>query len=589
MLTYLRIRGLALLSDAAMELGPGLTVLTGETGAGKSIIAEALLLLRGSRGRADLVRSGESSLRIDAQFDLSGAPLRAVESVAAQRQLKSDDVGGLLAQRVVQRTGRGRCQLQGELVPNAALSAVGAHLLAVCSQHEHHSLTSVSRHLDLLDAYAGLDDLVREYSVVWEQLRDVERQAAALVEEAGLAERRAELLRHLVGELSELAPTEGEWDELHARLELLSGATEHLEYAGLVRARLYDDDDAVVSRLSRLAAVAERGAAQSPHLQALASELRAGMLACEEAAGHASRLANSLEVDPSALKAAERRLDSLATIAVKHRVKPDRLPSLLDELSAELEDLESHGERGEALELRISELRSRAGALASVLSEQRRAASKRMGAALRTELDELCMTAARIEAQVHTDEEEFGPRGRDRVELHFSANSGEELAPLSQVASGGELSRVLLAIQGVLSRGDSVATYVFDEVDAGVGGAVAEAIGRRLRNISKQRQVICITHLPQIAAFGDAHFRVEKSVQAGRTVTSVEHLDEEESVEEIARMLAGARVTKSAREHARELRRAAHAAPLRVVAGAKVAEPAIRRSRKAGPARRACG
>ena len=183
----------------------------------------------------------------------------------------------------------------------------------------------------------------------------------------------------------------------------------------------------------------------------------------------------------------------------------------------------------------------------------------------------------------------LGPQGADRVELHFSANAGEPLAPLSQVASGGELSRVLLAIQGVLSRGDSVATYVFDEVDAGVGGAVAEAIGRRLRRIAKERQVLCITHLPQIAVFSDAHFRVEKGVEAGRTVTRVVALDEAESVEEVARMLAGARVTKSALEHARELRRAAHAAPLRVVQGESAAKPAVRRPRRAGSARRACG
>ncbi len=588
MLTYLRIRGLALLSDVALELGPGLTVLTGETGAGKSIIAEALLLLRGVRSRPELVRSGEAALSVDAQFELAAAPLRAAQAAAEERGLELGAATELLTQRVVQRSGRGRCLLQGGLVQNAAFAAVGAHLVSVCSQHEHHSLVSVARHLELVDAYAGLEELVEEYAGAWSALRDAERASAAAAEEAAQLEQRSALLRHTVDELAGLEPVAGQWEELARQFELLSRASQYLEYAQEVRERLYDADNCVLGEISRLLNVAQSGAEHSPQLKGICEELGAVQAACEEAARHASRLENQLEVDPGGLRAVEQRMDALASAAGKYRVDPARLSELLEERSAELAGLENHSERQRTLEQRALELRSRASALAAVLSERRRAACKRMAEELRGELDELCMPAASLEAQIATDTT-LGPRGADRVELQFSANAGEPMAPLSQVASGGELSRVLLAIQGVLSRGDSVATYVFDEVDAGVGGAVAEAIGRRLRRISKERQVLCITHLPQIAVFADAHFRVEKGVEEGRTVTNVVALDETESIEEVARMLAGARVTKSALEHARELRRTAHAAPLRVVQGDSKAKPAVRRPRRAGSARRACG
>ncbi|MEZ4220047.1 MAG: DNA repair protein RecN [Polyangiaceae bacterium] len=588
MLTYLRIRGLALLSDATLELGPGLTVLSGETGAGKSIIAEALLLIRGMRARADLVRSGESALRVDAQFDLSGATLHGVSAVVAERELPLEGLGELVVQRVVQRSGRSRSLVQGELVQGGSLLAVGDHLISVCSQHEHHSLVNVVKHLELIDDFAGVGELVAEYKEAYDAYRAIDGELTEAREVAERAAERAELLRHHAQEMTALAPRSGEADELRARLALLSRASEYTEFAQELREQLYEADGSLISSLSRFAAKAERGKADSAHLVALGSELRAAIAACEEAVRHAARLENGLDADPSSLRATEQRLESLENVAAKHRVDVERLPSLSEELQAQIEDMDGSEQRLTDLEQRRRQLESRCRSLAAVLSERRRLACARIARELRTELDELCMTGARVEAQIETSSEPLGPRGLDQVELHFSANPGEPLAPLSKVASGGELSRVLLAIQGVLAKGDSVSTYVFDEVDAGVGGAVAEAIGRRLRRIAAERQVICITHLPQIAAFADHHLRVEKGVEDGRTVTRVSPLGERESVEEIARMLAGARVTKSALEHARELKRAARGAALRVVNGNAKA-PALRTSRKTGAARQVCG
>ncbi|HMR11024.1 MAG TPA: AAA family ATPase, partial [Polyangiaceae bacterium] len=398
MLTYLRIRGLALLSDVALELGPGLTVLTGETGAGKSIIAEALLLLRGVRSRPELVRSGEAALSVDAQFELAAAPLRAAQAAAEERGLELGAATELLTQRVVQRSGRGRCLLQGGLVQNAAFAAVGAHLVSVCSQHEHHSLVSVARHLELVDAYAGLEELVEEYAGAWSALRDAERASAAAAEEAAQLEQRSALLRHTVDELAGLEPVAGQWEELARQFELLSRASQYLEYAQEVRERLYDADNCVLGEISRLLNVAQSGAEHSPQLKGICEELGAVQAACEEAARHASRLENQLEVDPGGLRAVEQRMDALASAAGKYRVDPARLSELLEERSAELAGLENHSERQRTLEQRALELRSRASALAAVLSERRRAACKRMAEELRGELDELCMPAASLEA-----------------------------------------------------------------------------------------------------------------------------------------------------------------------------------------------
>jgi DNA repair protein RecN (Recombination protein N) len=554
MLNYLRVRGLALLDDVTLELEPGLNVLTGETGAGKSIIVDALALLRGARGRADLVRSGADAAVVDAQFELAGATAERVATVLAARGIGAGDPGSLVFQRVLPLSARSRCFVQAELTTQAVLAEVGKQLIDICSQHEHHSLTEIGRHVELLDAYAGLEAVLAEYAERYSEWRDTVGALEELRRQAQQGLARADFLRFQIEELERVAPEAGEYENLRRRVTLLRGAQRWAEFARDARDVLYEAEDAVVPRLGGLLERARRGAADSERLAALAAELTTAELACEEAARLAERFSSELDIEPGALEQAEERLHELELLRRKHGVEPDELGARLAAMRAELDTLDNAEARLQALDERAASLRQSALELAERLSSERRRAAVGLARALETELEALELRGTRLEARVErAGDGELGPRGLDRVEFAFSANPGEPPASLARVASGGELSRVLLALKNVLSSDDRVSTYVFDEVDAGVGGAVAQAIGLRLRHAARDHQVLCITHLPQIAAFADAHYRVEKRNKGERTITRVVRLDEEQRVEELARMLGGARVSDTGREHARQL------------------------------------
>jgi DNA repair protein RecN (Recombination protein N) len=558
-LSYLHIRGLALLDDVALELGRGMNVLTGETGAGKSIIVDALALLRGARGRAELVRQGADAARVEAQFELDAGPLRRLQPTfgelgldllpAAQRGVES-----LVLERVVGKTGRGRSVVQSVLTTQAMLEKVGEQLVDICSQHEHHSLTHVARHLDLLDAYAGLDGDVAAYAAKYHEWQAAAQAAADLRRRAAEGVARADFLKYQIEELERADPQPGELDALRQRIALLRDSHRWAAFARQAHDMLYESDDAIAGRLAMLLDEARRGSDSSRLLGEIHEQLVAAQVACEEAAQAAARFANEMSFEPGDLEAAEERLHELETLRRKHGGDLEALPAKLQAMRQELGEIEHADEHLAALDEREESLRGSCLQLGEKLHDRRAAAGEGLARAVEAELAALHIPRARLEARVERlADEQLGPRGLDRVEFLFTANPGEPLAPLNRVASGGELSRVLLAVKSVLSTGDAVTTYVFDEVDSGVGGAVAEAIGRRLYSASRQRQVLCITHLPQIAAFADAHFRVEKHTQAGRTITRVLRLGDEERIEEIARMLGGSRVTASAREHAHAL------------------------------------
>jgi DNA repair protein RecN (Recombination protein N) len=381
-----------------------------------------------------------------------------------------------------------------------------------------------------------------------------------------------------------VAPETGEYAELSARLTLVRDAHQWATFAASALDALNEADDSVLARLAVLSEQARRGAQASPRLAEMAEQLGAAQIACDEAVRLAEGLADSVEFEPGELDRIEARMSELEALRRKHGVDVDQLGERLAEMREELGGIDGAEDAIAQLEARVKKLHAAARKLALMLSERRRASAKRLAKALCAELSELSLPGARLEAVVEPLAE-LSPRGLDQVELSFSANPGEPLAPLTRVASGGELSRVLLAVKGVLSTGDSVATYVFDEVDAGVGGAVAEAIGRRLAKASDGHQVLCITHLPQIAAFADRHFRVEKITENGRTLTRVRRLTDEESVEEIARMLGGATITDSARQHARALVEQARRA--RGLDAAPRAKVVPLRRRTAAPRRRA--
>ncbi len=552
MLTFLRIRGLALIDDVSLELGRGMTVLTGETGAGKSMIVDALGLLRGARGRSGLVRSGEQRARVEAQFDLSAATRRRAQELLGELGLEVDGPDGLVLARVVGRGGRGRCFIQAELSTVGVLERVGEHLIDICSQHEYHSLTHVGRHIELLDAYASISQPLADYQQAFECWRETSRALTGLREQVAEGAARADYLRFQLDELERVAPEPGEYSELRARVSLMRDAHKWLAFAQQAHDVLYESDDAITGRLSTLLDFARRGSDESPVLSELSEQLIAAQVACEEAAAAAVRFAGEIEVDPQEFERVQQRLHSLESLRRKHGVEPDDLAARMEDMRSELDTLEHADVHLEQLSTREQSQRARCDQLADNLRAARREASTRLAAAIEQELEALHMQHARVKVAL-TPLQALSARGLDHVEFLFSANTGEPLAPLTKVASGGELSRVLLAIKGVLATGDHVTTYVFDEVDAGVGGAVAEAIGRRLHRAASGRQVLCITHLPQIAAFATNHLHVSKHTEDGRTTTRVVALDHRQRIEELARMLGGSRVTKSAREHATAL------------------------------------
>ncbi len=554
MLSYLHIRGLALLDDVALELGRGMNVLTGETGAGKSIIVDALALLRGARGRADLVRQGAESARVDGQFELDAASRGRIAAILDELDVPKGERDSLVLERVIGRAGRGRSVVQANLTTQGVLERVGEQLVDICSQHEHHSLTHVSRHLELLDAFAGLEAEVHEYEGAYQRWQVAVQAESDLRRRAAEGAARADFLRFQIEEVERVAPQPGELASLRARITLLRDAHRWAAFARQAHDTLYEADDAIAGRLAALLDEARRGVGSSSLLGEMQEQLTAAQVACEEAAAAASRFASELSVEPGELENSEERLHELESLRRKHGGELEELAARAEAMRAELTELENSDERLEALADRSRELHAECTRRAASLHKQRTAAGTGLARAVEAELTALHIPRARLAAKVETlADGGLGPKGQDRVEFLFSANPGEPLAPLNKVASGGELSRVLLALKGVLATGDHVTTYVFDEVDAGVGGAVAEAIGRRLHAAAQRRQVLCITHLPQIAAFADAHFRVEKHTHAGRTTTRVVRLSEEARVEEIARMLGGSRVTVSAREHASQL------------------------------------
>jgi DNA repair protein RecN (Recombination protein N) len=572
-LDYLRVRGLALLDDVALEFDPGMNVLTGETGAGKSIIVDALTMLRGGRARAELVRDGEDAARVEAQFTVRGPIGRQLRPILDRLGVELEDET-LVLERHLRRSARGRIAIQSSLSTLASLAEIGSELVEICSQHEHHSLTHVAHHLELLDAFAELDSAsgpggsaLGDYAEHYRRWHALAQRIVDIRERETERLQRADYLRFQIEELERVSPEVGEYEQLRARLAMLRRTHELAGFAAAAQAQLYDNDDAIASQLAVLLDRARRLDPLALGLAALvdvAEQLDAAKIACEEAASAAARLVDELEVGPGELELAHERLHELDRLRRKHGCEVDELLARVELMRDELATLDSTEGELAVLEQQEAELWQACSERADRLHDARVGAAEGLARAIEQELDALHIPTARLAVELHPLDGDdahgqqlgrarLGPRGRDRAELRFSANPGEPLAALSKVASGGELSRVLLAVKSVLSTQQRVSTYVFDEVDAGVGGAVAESIGLRLRRAASNNQVLCITHLPQIAAYADAHFRVHKQVLDGRTVTRVERLDDDARLEELARMLGGKRVTRSAREHAREL------------------------------------
>jgi DNA repair protein RecN (Recombination protein N) len=556
MLRTLRVRDLAIIEELELVLEPGLNVITGETGAGKSILLQGLDVALGGRPDADLVRTGAEEGAVEALF--TDVPAAVRERLAAAGLPEGDGGGELLLRRVVARGGRTRAYVNGALGSLTLLRELAPHLLHAYGQDEHQALRRVESHRELLDAVGGLGRTLEEMRSRWGRLtaaRDAVAKARA--EGESLAE-RAEMLRAQSEELVRANLVAGEEEALARERSRLAHAERLAGLATGAEQAIYSGEGAAVEVLGRALTGVREAARLDSTLNPTRMLIEAALAELEEAGSNLGRYARGLTPDPARLDAVEERLAQLARLRRKYAGTVEELIRRRDELTGELGRIAGGTDALVELEAAVEAARRAAAEWAGRLSVERRRAARDLGRALPGELGALALDAARFTVRfAETEERALGPEGWDDVEFFLSTNAGEEPRSLARVASGGELSRIMLALKTLAAAEAHGATLIFDEVDAGIGGAVAEVVGRKLRQLGRHRQVLCITHLPLIAAFAEHHVAVAKRVENGRTVSSARALSTGERVAELARMLGGAQLTREVREHAEELLRRA--------------------------------
>jgi DNA repair protein RecN (Recombination protein N) len=571
MLGELRIRDLGVIDDARLEVSPGLNVLTGETGAGKTMVVDALTLLLGERADPGAVRAGRTAALVEGRLAVGGDGEVAAALAAAG---VADEEGEVVVARQVLAEGRSRAQLQGRMATVAAIAEVVRPLVEVHGQHEFQRLLRPAVQRELLDRFAGDKVLAlrAEFATGWRRLRAVERELAELAARARDRSREAELLRYQLEEIEAAGVRVGELDELDAEAERLTNAESLREAAVLAWQLLEGEEDAGADTALGAAARAVSGPGRHDEALGELAERAAGLAA--EVADLASSLrayAEGVLADPERLDAVQSRIAQLRDLLRKYGDDEAAVLANAERSAARLAEIEGGAVRSEALETEAAALRSRLAEVGGSLSARRAEAAAELAGAVQAELRDLAMPNAELRMLVEQDEDPAGlevagrrlaagEEGLDRVEIQLSANPGLPMRPLAKAASGGELSRVMLALRVVLAGVDRTPTLVFDEVDAGVGGRTAAAVGRRLAVLARHHQVLVVTHLPQIAAWADRHFVVEKRSDGAQTSTAVQTLDAAGRITELSRMLSGMEGSGLARAHAEELLAAANSA-----------------------------
>ncbi|MFO7173729.1 MAG: DNA repair protein RecN [Bacillota bacterium] len=584
MLVEMTIEHFALIEKVHLPIGPGLNVLTGETGAGKSIVLDALEVALGGRVSGEMVRTGEERAIVEAVFDLTDRPQR--KQALAEMGIDVGEDNLLVVRREISRTGRGRISLNGRAATVQMLREATEGLCDLHGQHEHHTLLQPEKHLDLLDQYGGsllkqegkplelLDQyagapilaLREEVARLHQELEAIQAELRELRGDERDRARREDLLRFQVEELEAARLRPGEEEELEAELQRLANATRLKQAAAQGYALLYEAgprQEAAADLIGRAEALLADAARIDPGLSPVLEYLQAAQANIQEAARFLADYQEQVEDDPERLAQVEQRLTLLHNLKRKYGDTVAEMLEYLEQIRAELARLQGSEERAAELERRLEEVGAAAAQAAARLSQARREAAAELGERVARELRDLGMPHAqfivRVDSPAEADWRAVGPKGWDRVEFLFSPNVGEPPRPLAKIVSGGEMSRIMLALKVILARVDEVATLVFDEVDTGIGGRTAQAVAEKLAAIARDRQVICVTHLPQVAAMADHHLLITKEEVGGRTRTRVQPLDEEGRSLEIARMIGGAEITPLTLEHARELIRAAAA------------------------------
>lgn len=551
MLVHLSIRNYAIVEQLDLELRAGMSVITGETGAGKSIMLDALGLALGDRTDSGVVRPGADKADILASFDLGS--IAEAQQWLAERDLDND--GPCILRRVITAEGRSRAYINGTPCPLADLKHLGELLIDIHSQHEHQSLLKPDTHRRLLDAYAGGGELARQVQLAAQRWRQTRSELECLSRSSEEQHARQQLLSYQLEELDNLALGSHELEQLEQEHKTLGNAESLLGACRQVLELCSESDSgnvlgALTSSLQRL----NGGPGQPAALEEAVSLLASAQIQVEEAVSSLNRFLDHFEADPQRLQQIEERLDSIYSLARKHRILPTELHALQEQLRGELQALHADDaavERlGEELEAYARHYREKAGELSAL----RREAAGRLATAVETEMQRLGMPGGRFAIALQpSDSAELQPQGQEQVEFQVSANPGQPLKGLARVASGGELSRISLAIQVITAQTSRVPTLVFDEVDVGIGGPTAEVVGQLLRRLGERGQVITVTHLPQVAAQGHQHLFVHKERGSSETRTAVAQLGHNQRIEEVARMLGGLDLTRESLAHARKM------------------------------------
>lgn len=551
MLNHIHIRDFAIIDELNLDLKKGMSVLTGETGAGKSILIDALGLALGDRADSDVVRHGCKRADITASFELSDLP----EAQAWLEENELDDDKQCLIRRTIAAEGRSKGFINGSPVPIQSLRTLGDLLVDIHGQHEHQSLMRPDTQRELLDDYAEHRTLLEQLSIACKIWRDANDEYERLRRAASDRDSRLDFLRYQVQELETLAPQEGEHAELeqdHARLANVSRLQETAHQQ--IEALDENEYSSVTSLLSRAVNELSNLRELDNRLGDIADNLNNALAGVEDASSELRHYLDSLDADPSHLDEVESRLSSFIDLARKHHVTPAELVQQLDELRNELDGLQHAETRLEGLQEEIARHLAAYKVLADKLSKSRRKQASTLAKHVSEHMQELGMPGGRFDILLHArDKATPSPAGMEKIEFVVSANPGQGLKALNKVASGGELSRISLAIQVVLANNLSIPTLIFDEVDVGIGGGVAEIVGNRLRNLADNRQVLCVTHLPQVAAQAHHHLQVSKTRGKDHTGTSIRMLDEAARGQEIARMLGGVEITAQTLAHAEEM------------------------------------
>jgi len=552
MLLELRIKNFAIIDELDLTFSKGLNILTGETGAGKSIILNAVHLLLGDKATEELVRSSEEEASVEALFNISGnreVKERVIQK--AQRLHGIEEEDSLLIRRVIPRSGRGKAFLNGNMATLGMLSEIGEELLSIYGQHEHQSLQRVETHIDILDEFGGLLGLREEFQKHFQEFFSLTGEMDRIREEKERRARERDLMAFQSGEIETSGIQMGGEEALKEERGVLTHAEKLMGFASVSEEILYAGEGSAIERIQSILNQGREAAAIDPSLNPLLKNLGNTLIQLEEAALALREYSRRIEINPVRLEEIENKLEGIDRLKRKYGPTLEEVLLFKKRIDEALKSFTSDEERLSQLEADLTPLRENVIALSKKLSNERRKVASDLKRFVEKELGSLGMKRNTFEVRI--EDLPLAPKGMDRVEFLISPNVGEEVKPLAKIASGGELSRIMLAMKRILAKVGGTQVLIFDEVDSGIGGAIAEVVGRKLRELSRHHQVICVTHLAQIACFADTHHSVKKEVKAGRTVTLVDLLEKEAIVDEIARMLGGVKVTEKTRAHAKEM------------------------------------